>query len=215
MFTGIIQDIGIVEEIEKTSSGAVLKVRSEKICGLSKLGESISVNGACLTISKLDKTQFQADVLNETLKRTNLGTLLKSSKVNLEQALTPTSLLGGHWVQGHVDGIGVVQSLEKAGEDHILTVKPNEEIMKYLVPQASIAINGTSLTIAHVLSYSLVASIIPTTYKETNIHLLKKSDPVNIEVDMIGKYIYHYVHQPFETKKSKKISEEFLREHGF
>ena len=213
MFTGIIQDIGTIKTVKKGSISMELAIESKKLAIDSNRGDSISVNGVCLTIKEIKPSILYMDVMKETIDRSNLKKLNANSKVNLEKALTATSLMGGHFVQGHVDLVGLVESLQKHPGYWLLTVKSDNAIMKYLIPKASISINGVSLTIVNVSDQSFSVSVIPTTYQDTNIGVLKKGDEVNLEVDMMGKYVYHYVEQM--SSKKTKLSKEMLFKNGF
>ena len=210
MFTGIVEEIGTIKALQPFKDSLSLTIQTKNIAKKSNRGESIAVNGVCLTANLLEGDDFSSDVMLETFSKTNLKDLKVGSLVNLERALTPSSLMGGHIVQGHVDNVGKVYSIINAGQYWVIEIEAAAEIMKYLVNKASIAINGISLTLAEVTNSRFKVYIIPTTFLDTNISLLKKNDLVNLEVDMMGKYIYHYLNQ-----KKSNLSEEFLHEHGF
>ncbi len=212
MFTGIIQDLGIVTVLTQNSDTMRLAVQSPKLMKDSVRGESIAVNGTCLTVNDIMGDTFVADVMAETIRTTSLAKLKINDKVNLERALTPSSFMGGHFVQGHVDATGVVETIENHGQYWILKVRA-EKIFYFLVTKGSIAINGISLTLLEVANNSFSVSIIPTTFIDTNIQYLKIGDEVNLEVDMMAKYVYHYLRVLKEEKVP--ITEEFLRNHGF
>ena len=211
MFTGIIEEIGRVIGLEKKSDSLRIKIETTQIASASQRGDRISVNGVCLTAKVITNNIFEADVMAETVSKTNLKSLVVNNNVNLERALTPSKLIGGHLVQGHIDNVGKVSNLTNMGEYWVLEVEATQDVMKYLVNKASVALNGISLTLSEVTNNSFKVYIIPTTYTDTNVKFLKKGDFVNIEVDMMGKYVYHYLNKT----QSSNISEEFLRENGF
>ncbi|OGI10706.1 MAG: riboflavin synthase subunit alpha [Candidatus Margulisbacteria bacterium GWF2_35_9] len=213
MFTGIIQEIGAIRALKKSSDSMELTIECLQLSKESSRGDSISVNGICLTIKEIGQNYFKMDVMKETLDRSNLKYIKSGDKVNLEKAVTPTSLMGGHFVQGHVDVVGIIESIQKTPQYWMLHIKPESDIIKFLIPKASIAINGISLTIVDVNTPSFSVSIIPTTYQDTNIGLLKSGNYVNLEVDMMGKYVYHYVQQMSVGKP--KLTKETLLKNGF
>ena len=208
MFTGIIEELG-----------KILSITQDKItveCGTvvegTNLGDSIAVNGVCLTVTKLVPNGFVADISPETNRITTLGKLQKGNFVNLERAMKADGRFGGHMVSGHIDGIGNVLSLKNNGDFYNLKIELDKNQSKYVVKKGSIAINGISLTIAEVIGNIIDLAIIPHTYKNTNIQDLENSDVVNIEVDITAKYIEKFL----STSDNKsRISLEFLQEHGF
>lgn len=188
MFTGIITHLGIL----KVSQGStfIFEAPSSFLKKVTK-GTSISVNGVCLTIaSKISKKTFLVELMPETLKRTTLGLLKKGSIVNLELPATPSTLLSGHIVQGHVDGVGIVKKISLQGNGKQLMISFPKDLKKYIVPKGSIAINGVSLTVIGTLDNTITLGIIPYTFKQTILHQLKVLDQVNIEVDILAKYIW-------------------------
>ncbi len=188
MFTGIIEQSGKVQK--RTPRGLAFSVSTAMIRAL-KLGESVSVNGACLTVAKIDKNGrvFSADVMPETWKRTALGELDKGTQVNLERAMQSTGRFGGHFVQGHVDDTAILKSIKENVDSRTLAFKVAPAIAAYLAPKGSIAINGISLTIIDVKNTVFSVGIIPHTWKETNMKDLRVGERVNIEVDIIAKYV--------------------------
>ena len=191
MFTGLIQKKGTFVSISQKDGGATISVKCEmwKDDSLA-LGESISVQGACLTVASYSDAGFSADVLKETLNCTVLGNLKVGASVNLERALRPTDRLGGHIVTGHIDGIGAVTDISDIGRDKIIRVKCAEDVFKYVVHKGSIALNGVSLTVSKILhSNEFEVNIIPTTWNETSLSSLHINDGVNLETDIIGRYI--------------------------
>ena len=216
MFTGIIEQTGIVKNIQKKRNQANITIQfGENISDLI-LGESISVNGVCLTVIKSGKDNFTADISEETLVRTNLGELKSLEVVNIERALKAGERLGGHFVSGHIDGTGRISKKIKKGKFILLTLEAPEEIMRYIVEKGSVAVDGISLTVASCDDKGFTISIIPHTEACTNLKGKKSGDIVNLENDMIGKYIEKFVnfnnHNPV---RKKKLSKEFLEAHGF
>jgi len=216
MFTGIIEQTGIVKNIQKKRNQANITIQfGENISDLI-LGESISVNGVCLTVIKSGKDNFTADISEETLVRTNLGELKSLEVVNIERALKAGERLGGHFVSGHIDGTGRISKKIKKGKFILLTLEAPEEIMRYIVEKGSVAVDGISLTVASCDDKGFTISIIPHTEACTNLKGKKSGDIVNLENDMIGKYIEKFVN--FKTHNAvgkSKLSKEFLETHGF
>lgn len=218
MFTGIVQDIGRVTRIQRHPNALELSIESKAISQNSERGDSISVNGVCLTIHALDDSVFHLHVMTETVQKSNLSDLAVGAVVNLERALTPSTLMGGHVVQGHVDDTGTVIAMLFQENHWLLTIQASDQILPYLIPKASIAINGISLTVVEVQAASFSVSIIPTTYQDTIIHTIKSGDRLNLEVDIMAKYVYHYMTAQGAGRASPgktTLSEGFLKEHGF
>ncbi|MGL4366728.1 MAG: riboflavin synthase [Brevinemataceae bacterium] len=212
MFTGIIEEIGTVERIASGSSSSKLFIHAPTILQDTKLGDSIAVNGICLTVSHIVNKLFEADVMPETMRVTNFKELKTNSLVNLERALTIHSRLGGHIVSGHIDGTGIISSIDREANAHWITIKASPEILKYIIPRGSITVDGVSLTAAVVASDSFKVSIIPHTAKETV--LLKKTigNMVNLENDIFAKYTAKLLSL---NTNSENITEEFLKNNGF
>lgn len=190
MFTGIIEEIGVVRSLERRDGGARLAVTASKTLEDCEIGASIAVNGCCLTAVVLEGDRFSADLSPETLERTNLGGLEAGDRVNLERPLLPTDRLSGHFVQGHVDAQGELLRLEETGDGSWrLQVRVPYELQRYLVYKGSIAIDGISLTIARLERDVIEAAIIPHTFSETNLASRKPGDAVNLECDMIAKHV--------------------------
>lgn len=204
MFTGIIQEIGEVIEIKKIQGGAILKVKNDKIAVDSNVGDSISVNGVCLTVVKKDRNELIFDLSEETLKRTNLGNLKIGEKVNLEMSLTPQSKLGGHFVTGHIDTTGTIRAKTRIGDMIKIEFQVPEEIMRFLVEKGSIAVDGISLTVVDILKDGFTVVIIPHTAKITTMGFKDIGDIVNIEVDILGKYVARFL--GFNNNKIDKDS---------
>lgn len=218
MFTGLIQETGKVTSVEKlpTRRGdAVTRITVSALLVRGELGvgDSIAVSGVCLTAVDIRNRQFSADLAQETLERSSLGQLRKGSLVNLELPARAQDRLGGHIVQGHVDGVGSLLSLEKVqgGEDWRLSVKIPAGLAKYVVPQGSITVEGISLTVARIDNHQLEIAIVPHTYQATNLHSLRRGDPVNIEVDVLAKY----AEKISQENTSPKVSIADLIKQGF
>jgi riboflavin synthase len=191
MFTGLVEDLGTVVAVDRTSDGARLTFESHLARELAE-GDSVSVNGVCLTAVGLDPAhpeRFGADVMQETLRRSSLDHLDDGSKVNLELAMRPSDRLGGHIVQGHVDGVGVVEDVREEGFARVVTVTAAPELLRYVVEKGSIAVNGVSLTVAGVTDASFDVSLIPETLERTTLGATAPGTPVNLEVDIVAKYV--------------------------
>lgn len=217
MFTGIIEEIGIIQKIIKGEKSSVISIKASKILEETILGDSICVNGVCLTVTKMTKDTFEADVMAETLRKSNIGKLSIGSKVNLERALKLEGRFGGHIVSGHIDGVGEIISLIKEDNATWVTVKTSKDILKYIVMKGSIAIDGISLTVAYIDNEAFKVSIIPHTGGETTLLHKKNGETVNLECDVIGKYIEKFMRLKEESGQIKKqlLDETFLRENGF
>ena len=199
MFTGIVEELGVVEGIEQQDDAIRLTVRGAFVTTDASLGDSIAVNGCCLTVAPRDGETFTADVMHETLSKTSLGALDIGSKVNLERAVTPTTRLGGHVVQGHVDGTGRV--LRRTPSEHweVVEIELPADLTRYLVPKGSITVDGISLTVVDVLESSFTVSLIPETLARTTLGFKQPGDPVNLEVDVIAKYVERLLEHRQET----------------
>jgi riboflavin synthase len=189
MFTGIIEELGTVRSIEERGENARLVIGAQVVTEGTNHGDSIAVNGVCLTALDVSEDSFAADVSRETLQRSTLGNLKPGTQVNLERAVTPATRLGGHIVQGHVDARGQFAGVEDHGESWTLKIGFPKEIERYLVFKGSIAVEGISLTIAALADGYFEVAIIPKTWEVTNLSHLKSGDSVNLEVDVIGKYV--------------------------
>jgi len=189
MFTGIIEELGSVRSIEERGENARMVISARVVTEGTNHGDSISVNGVCLTALDIEPDSFAADVSRETLQRSTLGSLKPGAPVNLERAVTPATRLGGHIVQGHVDTRGQFVGVENHGESWTLRIAYPKEIARYLIFKGSVAVEGISLTIAGLTDEHFEIAIIPKTWEVTNLSHLKPGDAVNIEVDVIGKYV--------------------------
>lgn len=193
MFTGIIEEVGTVESVRRNGTNSDLVIRANRVLEETKIGESIAVNGICLTVTKLGIQTFTADVMNETLQRSSLSGIGAGDKVNLERAMSCDGRFGGHIVSGHVDGTGTITQIKRDGIAVWYTVEAPPEILYYVVEKGSIAIDGISLTVAKVGENDFSVSIIPHTSKETILSGKKVGDVVNLENDIIGKYVERFV----------------------
>ncbi len=211
MFTGIIEEIGTVKEVVIQGAGKRIQIWANNILGDLAVDQSISVNGVCLTVVEIGSNFFSADAVAETLAKSTLSRLMRNDKVNLERALRLQDRLGGHLVQGHVDGIATIQQLTHQPQASILVVDIPKEFERYTIPEGSIAIDGVSLTIVQKEKNFITVAIIPHTMKQTIFQFKKSGDTVNIEVDFLAKYIEQFVSQTGETK----ITSEWLKQQGF
>jgi riboflavin synthase len=196
MFTGLIEEVGSVLEIHATELGTRLQVAAPGLAEKVQIGDSIAVNGCCLTVAARGAEQLAFDLLAETFDRTNLRALRQQSRVNLERALAADGRLGGHFVQGHVDCAARIVALEKAGADHRLEVELPADFAQYIAHKGSIAVNGISLTVAEVSEASFAVWIIPHTRSQTNLDTARADDLVNLEFDLIAKYIERMLDRP-------------------
>lgn len=194
MFTGIIEDIGRIESIEaiNNDAGLLLTIASEKIVSDVNLGDSISVNGICLTVTNFTDTNFQVEVMPETIAKTSLEGIANNSRVNLERAMKANARFGGHIVSGHIDGIGKITAIEADGIANWYTIQTSEDLMRYIIMKGSIAIDGTSLTVAGVEGDTFKVSIIPHTSEQTIFSTYQVGTIVNLENDIVGKYIEQF-----------------------
>lgn len=215
MFTGIVEEIGTVLCITRGSHSAILKIGAENVLHNTKVGDSIAVNGVCLTVTQLGTNFFLADVMHETLNRSSLAKLRQGSYVNLERAMPSDGRFGGHFVTGHIDGIGKICRIRKDDTAVWYTIQVQPERMPYIVEKGSVAIDGISLTVAAVTKTNFSVSAIPHTVSQTVLKMKREGDPVNVEVDIIGKYIEKLMVSTYGQKNEKKITREFLSQYGF
>ena len=215
MFTGIVEEIGVIKNITKGVNSEKLLIQCNKVLEETKLGDSICINGVCLTVTDINDHSFQADVMTETLLRSNLGNLTLGSEVNLERALTLSSRLGGHIVSGHIDGVGKIVSLKRIDNSIEVTIEAKLSILKYIIEKGSITIDGISLTVTYVDNKAFKVCIIPHTGENTILLKKKVGETVNLECDILGKYVERLLSFKVEEKKKSNISEGFLRENGF
>lgn len=235
MFTGIIEEVGVIENIKHGSNSAILTIKAAKVLKGTEIGDSIAVNGICLTVTKLLGDGFTADVMHETLNRTSLSGLNHGSKVNLERAMLCGGRFGGHIVSGHVDGIGTVTAIKKDDNAIWFTIACAKNILRYIAEKGSITIDGISLTVAKVTDSDFAISAIPHTVKETILSEKKIGSRVNLETDIIGKYVEKLLlnssgedlvnisgenqvtdgHQNNKKESGSDITREFLTKYGF
>ncbi len=211
MFSGIVEELGTVVRIESGAGGAQgLAIGAKLVNSDLGIGDSISVNGACLTVVKMNKKEIHFDVIEETLKHTNLLGLKAGDKVNLERALKVGDRLSGHFVSGHIDGMGEVLAGSGRAKDTFLKIGFSPDLLKFIVLKGSVAIDGVSLTVSEVGPDFFGVDLIPHTLEQTTLSLQKTGDKVNVEVDMLAKYAAKFI-----QGKTKVITEDFLTKHGF
>jgi riboflavin synthase len=189
MFTGIIEELGKISSLNKNANGAKIQIAAKIVTKDTNEGDSIAVNGVCLTALEISPSSFSADVSQETLNRSTLGKLSVNSIVNLERAVTPSTRLGGHIVQGHVDATGKFLSATQSGDFWTVRIGFTEDFAKYLVFKGSVSVEGISLTVANLADNYFEIAVIPKTWNQTNFSTLKSGDNVNLEADVIGKYV--------------------------
>ncbi len=215
MFTGIIEEKGEAVEIKRNGMNSFIRIRTKKILDDVRIGDSIAVNGVCLTVTRIDGNIFQADVMNETLNRSSLGSLSSGSLVNLERAMAAGGRFGGHIVSGHIDGTGRISDIKNDGIAVWYTIAADSEILRYIVEKGSVAIDGISLTVAKVTDHDFSVSVIPHTAEVTILSSKKMGDIVNLENDIIGKYVEKLM-KPAENSAAKScIDMNFLAKNGF
>ena len=217
MFTGIIEEIGTVCRIERGAAGARLTIAAKTVLEDTKLGDSIATNGVCLTVVSMTSDTFSADVMAESLRRSSLGALQSGSPVNLERAMPANGRFGGHIVSGHIDGTGTIASQKREDNAVWVTVRTSTSLLRYIVEKGSIAIDGVSLTVAAVNESSFAVSIIPHTGAQTILLGKKPGETVNLECDVIGKYVEKLLtpYTSAEKPATSGITMEFLARNGF
>ena len=209
MFTGIIEEVGEVTAIKRGAKSCELSIRGGIIFDDLKIGDSVAVNGVCLTATSIKGNIFTADVMAETVRRSNIGMLKNGSNVNLERAMAANGRFGGHIVSGHIDGVGFVKSLAREDNAVWVTITADDAIMRYIVEKGSVAIDGISLTVAKVYSDAFAVSVIPHTASQTTLLSRRAGDRVNLECDIVGKYVERL------TGKTGTITEDFLKKYNF
>lgn len=216
MFTGLIAELGSVQNLSRQGNSYHLTVAAKKVMVNLKIGDSVAVNGVCLTVVKMGETWFTADVMPETVRLTNIGMLANGSKVNLERTLRLCDGLDGHIVSGHVEGLGTISSKRPEGIAVVTTIETPAELLKYIIKKGSIAIDGISLTVTEVTEHSFSVSLIPHTAKETTLGFKAVGDKVNLETDIIGKYVERMLSfGKKEEKQTGAVDTDFLAKHGF
>jgi riboflavin synthase len=212
MFTGIIEEVGRIEKISIERGNLKLRIKAPKIRNDLKVGDSININGACQTVTATDTDSFTVEAVEETLRKTNLGQLKGNDGVNLERALKFSERLGGHLVTGHIDGVGKIKSIVQKDGSVLYEFGLSEKYMGYLVEKGSVAVDGISLTVVEVKENSFTVSIIPFTLQNTSLGTKRVGDSVNIETDLIGKYVDRIL----TSKRDKfEITEEWLKDKGW
>lgn len=214
MFTGIIEEVGTIKQIAHGAHSATLTIRAQTVLEETKIGDSIAVNGICLTVTRLSSDGFSADVMHETLNRSALAQLSIGSAVNLERAMPANGRFGGHIVSGHVDGIGYIAQIRRDDTAIWYTIHADPTLLHYVVKKGSITIDGISLTVAALDRKGFSVSTIPHTVSQTNLQQRREGDAVNLETDIIGKYIERLLHPPQEEEKNT-ITREMLIKYGF
>jgi len=212
VFTGLVHEMGVITAVKKRTGGAVLSLRSNETAVTAEIGDSIAVNGVCLTVVSKKERELSFDLSDETLRSTNLGALKTGGRVNLEQSLRPDSKIGGHFVTGHVDAVGKIRSKVNIGDMWKFEIEAPPQVMQFVVEKGSIAVDGISLTIVDILKNSFTLVIIPHTAKLTTLGLKDSGDTVNIEVDILGKYVAKFLHK--EADKDSRFMQT-LTEGGF
>lgn len=215
MFTGIVEEIGTLQSIERGSQSAVLHIQCGKVLEGTKVGDSIAVNGVCLTVTSLKGDGYTADVMAETLDRSSLGGLKRGSRVNLERAMAADGRFGGHIVAGHIDGTGRIEDIRRDETAVWYRVSAEPAVLRYIVEKGSITMDGISLTVAGVTDRDFSVSIIPHTQANTVLADRKAGDVVNLETDIIGKYVEKLLAPQEPQKEESKLTLEFLAQHGF
>lgn len=214
MFTGIVEEVGIIKGIKKGTDSAVLAIQAKTVLEDIHMGDSIAVNGVCLTVISFSGNEFSADAMHETLNRSALREARSGTAVNLERAMSANGRFGGHIVAGHVDGTGVVTAIEKDDNAVWFTLRAEPSILRYVVEKGSIAMDGISLTVAKVSDETFSVSLIPHTVANTALAKKSVGDTMNLETDVVGKYIEKLL-QPQETPRKSGVTREFLLQNGF
>ncbi|MFU8843878.1 MAG: riboflavin synthase [Bacteroidales bacterium] len=214
MFTGIIEEKGFIEAIKWGPNSARLKIRAQKVLEGLKQGDSININGACLTVTTFNQVAFEVDVMAETMRSTNLGDLKTGQEVNMERALLFNGRLGGHLVSGHIDGTGMIEAFRKEDIATWVQISAPESIMQFIINKGSVALDGISLTISAIHDDGFSVSLIPHTASNTTLLNKKPGDKVNVECDLVAKYIQKFLANNKPIHK-KALDYRFLKEHGF
>lgn len=215
MFTGIVEEIGTILCLTQGRHSAILKIGAKNVLQDTKIGDSIAVNGVCLTVTQLGTDYFLADVMHETLNRSSLSKLQQGNYVNLERAVPSDGRFGGHFVAGHIDGMGKICHIQRDDTAVWYTIQIQPELMPYIVEKGSVAIDGISLTVATVTKTNFSVSAIPHTVHHTILKTRYEGELVNVEVDIISKYIEKLMALTDQQKNKKKITREFLSQYGF
>ncbi|MFD2116011.1 riboflavin synthase [Paenibacillus yanchengensis] len=220
MFTGLVEEVGHLRFVKSAGQSLYLTIAAKKVLSDVQIGDSIAVNGVCLTVTNYTGNSFTADVMPETFRSTTLHQLKPGDELNLERAMSAQGRFGGHIVQGHVDGVGQIAAKISEGNAIVFTIRPaDERVLKYIVPKGSITIDGISLTVVSTTKQQFTVSIIPHTMSETVLLTRDIGDDVNLECDIIGKYVEHLLSFSVEESKNNqqksKLTASYLSEHGF
>ena len=214
MFTGIIEEIGKIEKITPIAGGLSIRIKAEKVIKDLAVNDSVCIDGVCLTVIKKENGAFWADAVGATLEKTTFNKIKADTFVNLERSVRLSDRLGGHLVQGHVNGIGTISEIKKLGENYLVKIIVPEDLERYLIKEGSIAISGISLTIADVTKNEISLSIIPHTWQNTNLKDKKVNEKVNVEIDILAKYVEKLLTK-VNHSSNKNISESWLKEIGY
>ena len=214
MFTGIIEEIGKIQKTHPIAGGLSIKIEAKKITEDISVNDSICVDGVCLTATKINDSGFWVDAVGATLEKTTFANIITSATVNLERSLKLNDRLGGHLVQGHVNGIGTISEIQKLGENYLIKISIPEKLENYIVKEGSIAVNGISLTTADVIKNQVTISIIPQTWQNTTLQYKQLNDKVNVEIDILAKYVEKLLSKNNSNTKID-ISENWLKELGY
>lgn len=215
MFTGIVEEIGTIRAVRRGAHSSVLSIGAELVLSDLKVGDSVAVNGVCLTATGRDRDGFTADVMHETLDRSSLGTLVPGSSVNLERAMAADGRFGGHIVSGHIDGTGTVAATRRDDNAIWYTIRTEPKLLRYVVEKGSITVDGISLTVASVEAGQFSVSLIPHTAAVTVLGQKRQGDVVNLETDILGKYVEKLLQPQAEVPSGRGITLEFLAQNGF
>jgi len=216
VFTGIVEELGIVRTLRLLPESGQITIEGEKVLNGTQLGDSIAINGVCLTVIRQTEREFTVDVMAETLAKTNLTELKSGHPVNLERALQLQTRLGGHLVSGHIDGVGNIRRITPWGIAQLYEISAPPTLLNYILPKGSIAIDGISLTVIDVEAEYFTVSLIPHTFKQTTLGSKGIGASVNLETDLIGKYVARFMGKdPVSSKNKQELSLGFLAEHGF
>jgi len=216
MFTGIVEEMGVIKRLEKSGAGTTLTILASTVMDDLEAGASVSVNGACLTVVSVGEREFAVEVSRETLAVTTLGQLAAGTPVNLERAMRVHDRIGGHLVAGHVDGVGSIQNRTPEGNAIVLTIEAPREVLRYCVHKGSITLDGISMTINEVSDRNFSVAVIPHTAKATTLGLKKPGETVNLEADLIGKYVERLLQDrgQLPAKPAPVIDRDYLQKHG-
>lgn len=215
MFTGIIEETGRILAVKRGARSSVLTIGAEQVLDDLKLGDSVAVNGVCLTVRELGASSFSADVMHESLERSALGLIARRSRVNLERAMPANGRFGGHLVSGHIDGTGTIARISRDDNAVWFTIRAEDRLLRYIVEKGSITIDGISLTVAAVEAGRFSVSVIPHTFRSTTLGEKKVGSLVNLETDIVGKYLERFLNQGPAEPGGSRLTADFLAKAGF